>query len=753
MSLLSDILNRLRQKQQPKQVQNNIPLATRATVALGQSPLGKGIVNFQRNIEQRTLPKVNLQQYTQNIQAPVPKFAAQLGAGAVEDVVNMPQRLLEAGGRVGLDIQQAREQRKAPTLARAIGNSAAIAEPLLDIATLGGGTILKSVFKNTGKNVVKAGAKQTSKQILKQAVKRGAIEGGSTGLVFGGLRGLSEGNEADLKNFAVGAGAGLTLGGLLGGGAAGVSAFKHLIKRTPQVEKQLRDNAGKYVAGTKPTKPEGMPQPQWDFQLEFNQKYKRNPYTPVYSSDLTEAVKYETSKKGLGLSIRDVTKDKAPLSTSKDFVKDQVKGGIQDQAQSAIEDPLKDQILNQPPDSPLKVYRASDTLYDPRRGQKDGVYVATSKNIANNFSEGGKRIVEDLEISPNAKILKFEDIPESIKKIDDWDVYSPTLAKYAREKGYDVVQSTEKTEFTVVNNKVLTKSIKDILQATPDAPRMSQKALQRTIAPQEVVDDIRTAIQQGDYKAAEALHSSLSEDFILPQFAKLINEVDESSRIVMGGAASEVNEMKFGEYKDLANKMKNFLRLQGETKADGMLYREHIPERMFGVSSDEVATSLGKTESEFMAELTKDLTMVGGGNTSPQVISRFQNKIKQLQTIYDKLDPKFYRVLQAWDNKGRFVSAEATPKTLDKVFKNSQKAAEKTAKQEYKDWQTGLLKSEGTRTTTGAVNAATKDIKINTTSPVSRNPEQLKDIGNASVGWRDVYRNFKSGYAKRFDEV
>lgn len=279
------------------------------------------------------------------------------------------------------------------------------------------------------------------------------------------------------------------------------------------------------------------------------------------------------------------------------------------------------------------------------------------------------------------------------------------------------------------------------------APRKPQNA------PEDVVNEIRAAIQANDIDAAKELHKSFSVDFTLPKFTSLVDEVETATKQAFAGADEAVDTMKYGNYKDIANKMKNFLRLQGESKKNGTLYREHIPERIFGVSSDEVAASLGKSETEFMNELTKDLTMLGAGNDSPQVVARFQNKLKQLNTIYDKLDPKFYKVLKSWDDKGRFVSAEATPKTLDKVFKNNQKAQERAAKLEYQEWRKAVASQEAPRTGNQAIKDATGSIKVNTNSPLSKNPEELKDIGNLASGWRDVYRNFKAVYGKRFEDV
>lgn len=282
-------------QRQPIKLQDNF------VSQLGRSPVGRAITGFQRGIEQRNLPRVNLTQFTQNIKAPVPRYAAQFGASFGEDIINLPQRLLEGGGRIGTQVVRPLQQGKSVNPAQAVGAFASAGAPLLDIATLGGGSILKGI----GKQAVG----QLGKQTIKQAVGRGAIQGSLYGAGFGGLRGLSEGDEANILNFAKGLAGGAILGGALGGAAGSIGGLIGLLKKTPVVEKRLRDAMGKYTVGQTPIKPKGMPKPQWDFQLKFNQKYGRNPYTPVYSSDVKKAVEIEVQKKGAGLSIRDLSKE------------------------------------------------------------------------------------------------------------------------------------------------------------------------------------------------------------------------------------------------------------------------------------------------------------------------------------------------------------------------------------------------------------------------------------------------------------
>lgn len=269
------------------------------------SGVAQKLGNVQQAMENKTLPKLNLQQYTQGINGTVPRLAAQLGAGLVQDLANTPQRLLEAGARAGVDIRNAR-QGNAPGLARTIGTVAGVASPLLDIATLGGGSLVKGLGTK--------GLEIAGKQGLKQGIKMAAIKGGIEGGVLGGLRGLSEGDQATWENFLPAAGIGVGLGGLVGGVAGGIGGLKTLINRPKEVDSQLRDAAGRWVAGEVATKPKGMTQAQWNYQLDFNQRYNRNPYTPVMPSDLKKALLYEGEKR-IGMQARDINVDKNPLGT------------------------------------------------------------------------------------------------------------------------------------------------------------------------------------------------------------------------------------------------------------------------------------------------------------------------------------------------------------------------------------------------------------------------------------------------------
>ncbi len=219
------------------------------------------------------------------------------------------------------------------------------------------------------------------------------------------------------------------------------------------------------------------------------------------------------------------------------------------------------------------------------------------------------------------------------------------------------------------------------------------RAIKGSGASKQILDTIREAIASGDEEAAKALHADVAKEYKLPDFETIKSQVSDALDKETKAASKEVSD-NFGEYGTLVNKMKNFLRISGENKSDtGELFREHIPRKVFGVSSDEVAAALGKTESEFMADLTKDLEMLGNPTARPQAIAGLKTKITQLKSVADKLDPAFYNVVKAWDNKLKVVSAAPTTATMAKATKQAQMAKAKEALAFDKEWTKHVFES------------------------------------------------------------
>lgn len=93
-------------------------------------------------------------------------------------------------------------------------------------------------------------------------------------------------------------------------------------------------------------------------------------------------------------------------------------------------------------------------------------------------------------------------------------------------------------------------------------------------------------------------------------------------------------------------------------------------------------------------------------------------------------------------------NAEADMKTQNKLVLDRFKAEEKRVKAEFRKWQT-----QRNATPTQAIKNIGNSIKQNTVSQPSRNVENYKDIGNISMGLRDVFRNFKAVFGKEYPTV
>lgn len=262
---------------------------------------------------------------------------------------------------------------------------------------------------------------------------------------------------------------------------------------------------------------------------------------------------------------------------------------------------------------------------------------------------------------------------------------------------------------------------------------------------------VRDALISGDEAGAKALYKDLSIDSKLNPFEQLKSEVSQMMKQELKSAES-IQSSNYGEYEPLVKRMRSFLGMAGEktSKETGELFREHIPRKVFGVSSDEVSTALGKTESEFMAELTNDLNMMGNATTRPQAIASFRQKVTRLKSIEDKLDPQFFKVIKSWDDKLQAVSVEPNPAFI-KI--RDEKARMKAARQEFEEWQRSYRQQTLPATPNTQASGVATQIKNATKSPVSKNPEQLKDISGWKAYMRDVYRNFKDVYGSRYEEV
>ena len=273
-----------------------------------------------------------------------------------------------------------------------------------------------------------------------------------------------------------------------------------------------------------------------------------------------------------------------------------------------------------------------------------------------------------------------------------------------------------------------------------------------TQAPEESINLIKEAVAKNDIPAAKSLYKDIGKEYQLPKFDQLQNEVGleyEQTLTKMGGVERPVP----GSYGKIAQKMTNFLRIAGENRniKTNELYREHIPRSVFGISSDEVSSALGKSEGEFMADIMPDMIATAFGRADQATVNRFAIKVKTLKSLGDKLNPEFFDVIKGEGGKLEAVSARATPETLAKT-------QEKALKSEFINWEAALFKQEGAGLTPSQyTRQGVKDvaglIKTGTVSPLAKNVEELKDISGFKANWRDMYRNFKEVFGKRYEDA
>lgn len=105
----------------------------------------------------------------------------------------------------------------------------------------------------------------------------------------------------------------------------------------------------------------------------------------------------------------------------------------------------------------------------------------------------------------------------------------------------------------------------------------------------------------------------------------------------------------YNKYTEIVKKMRGFLAIAGEKKSKetNELFREHIPESVFGISSDEIAADLNISENELMARITDGLRMKQNGYQPTRVriahiiLSEVEKRMKREKARIEKLKDKF----------------------------------------------------------------------------------------------------------------
>ena len=294
---------------------------------------------------------------------PVFRTAQNFLAGAADDMANLPQRILQGGNRLGDDLRNTNQGQRY-SLPRFIGTAAGVAEPLLDIATLGATTPFKSVAKGI--------VKKSAQQGFKSAVREGVFKGAGYGAIYGGLRGASEGEEADLLTTLQGIAAGGSIGAVAGGGTAGISSIagktfnkiKSILtgkygmseaQANSAAKKFARDELGRFTGLEKI--PNKFNKAQTEGFKKINLRLGRAVDEPVYADDL---------RRSLGLPLRG--QEQAGFAKFDEFIPKGVKKVIvkpQEQIKSEIKKSLEQPKMKGYTPFGSYTNTRSDQVYNP----------------------------------------------------------------------------------------------------------------------------------------------------------------------------------------------------------------------------------------------------------------------------------------------------------------------------------------------------------------------------------------------------
>jgi hypothetical protein len=285
------------------------------------TPVARGFANVQTGFEKlNQVKRYELPSAPTTWSQPA-QVATNLIKAIPESIINIPRNVVVGGSRIGTELGTVLGGQRPLNVQNLIGGVAPMAEGLFDASTMG--------LFNVGKGLVKQGGKEVLKQGFLKSVGKGALKGAGYGAAGGLTYGtdIQYGKDFDAIEVLKTAIGGAALGGVLGGGLSALGSIKGLLTRTPDVDVQLNNKAATWKTGDTPIKPKGMPKPQWDFQIEFNKKFNRPPYTPVTQSDFNAALKYEADKK-IGLQARDINKDINPLDIQPKGVGGVTEGGV-----------------------------------------------------------------------------------------------------------------------------------------------------------------------------------------------------------------------------------------------------------------------------------------------------------------------------------------------------------------------------------------------------------------------------------------
>jgi len=263
-----------------------------------------------------------------------------------------------------------------------------------------------------------------------------------------------------------------------------------------------------------------------------------------------------------------------------------------------------------------------------------GVYLGTRA-----VAEGFEGELNEIKIKEGAKLLDLHN-PDQKQIYDqvrdqfpaeprgnELESVSRGVSAALKDQGYDGVIFAEKRDGETLifdpSNLEINKPIIKGKEITPK-PKAKKVTLpverktKLTKSAQEAITTIKVALSNQEEEGAVAFYKEISKEEKLPPF-KEIKASFETEQEALVKAPSSEKETEFGQYQAVAKKMKRFLRMAADKKSrrTGELFREHIPVNVFGVGSDEIATDLGISENELMAQLLGEKAPSGFASTSP----------------------------------------------------------------------------------------------------------------------------------------
>lgn len=232
------------------------------------------------------------------------------------------------------------------------------------------------------------------------------------------------------------------------------------------------------------------------------------------------------------------------------------------------------------------VYRATDKPFDVKLLDENGLFVSPKKSVAERYLEGGK-IIDELVIDKNAKVLSYKDTPKRFYDIDEGYAIPKDngdgieIAKYAKANGYDVVEYGVDPQGLVPESAIVNPNVVKTRSQLED---IWEEANKRSDASElKIVDDILSSVGETEKKPLKQRLTELTDRFtnrFISQYSSLsraesdilkladinrersitIGQLFEQNHAIRDIAARDVDAFKNRIIKPLQGNERNFER-------------------------------------------------------------------------------------------------------------------------------------------------------------------------------------------------